>query len=677
MFVVAVGLFVVDMVSRVPEAVDQGRSVGWILGALATSAWAPLLAFGIAGLLIALRRPENPAGWMMLVIGLGWAGTTLPGNTSSFPYFSAMAWVLPFGLMGTHLLLRLPDGHLPSPRWRWVSRASTATILLAGTFMPTQDNTPASLATTLGLVGLLALLVCILLSVASLFVRRRRAGAEERHQLRWIATGAAIFFGVYLLSFVPGMLGIGQNGDLGGLVFVAYAAIPAGIGIAILKYRLWDIDVVIRKALVVAVLAVFFTAVYALVVGGVGALVGANSTTGLSFVAAALVAVGFQPVLARARRFADRFVYGKRATPYEVLAEFSERVGETYADDEVLERMARVVAEGIGASHAEVWILVEDRVHVAARWPHEDGALPPPVRAGDGLPSIPGADAAFPVEHRGELLGALSVTTPPNDPMDPAKTKLVSDLAAQGGLVLRNVRLGAALRARLAELQAAQKRLVTAQDEERRKLERNIHDGAQQQLVALTVKARLARQLTEKDPAKAMAMIEQIEDETRRALEDLRDLARGIYPPLLADKGLFAALEAQARKSPVSVTVHGDAIGRFGQDVEAAVYFSCLEALQNVSKYASASAVTIDLLDGDGTLRFEVRDDGVGFDPRSNGHGSGLQGISDRLGALGGTLDVVSSPGAGTTVSGSLPIEAAHRAPVGALSLVGADQPPS
>jgi signal transduction histidine kinase len=170
------------------------------------------------------------------------------------------------------------------------------------------------------------------------------------------------------------------------------------------------------------------------------------------------------------------------------------------------------------------------------------------------------------------------------------------------------------------------------------------------------VKAHLAGQLTDKDPAKAAALIAQIEDETRRALEDLRDLARGIYPPLLADKGLMAALEAQARKSPVETTVRGDGVGRFGQDVEAAVYFSCLEALQNVSKYAQATAVTIRLFDGDGTLKFEVRDDGIGFDPRSNGHGSGLQGISDRLGALGGTLEVTSSPGAGTSVSGRLPV---------------------
>jgi signal transduction histidine kinase len=567
--------------------------------------------------------------------------------------------------MGTHLLLRLPDGRLLSPRWRWVSRASTAAIVVAGTFLPTEDNAPATFASILGLIGLLALLVCILISVASLFVRARRADSDERHQLRWIATGAAIFFGVYLLSFVPGMLGFGTIGELGGVVFVAYAAIPAGIGVAILRYRLWDIDVVIRKALVVAVLAAFFTAVYALVVGGVGALVGASSTAGLSFVAAALVATGFQPVLTRARRFADRFVYGKRATPYEVLAEFSERVGETYADDEVLQHMARVVAEGIGASQAIVWIRVDDRLRVAARWPADDGLAPAPITTGNTLPPIPGSNAAFAVEHQGELLGALSVTTPPNDPIDPAKTQLVSDLAAQAGLVLRNVRLGTALRARLADLQAAQKRLVTAQDEERRRLERNIHDGAQQQLVALTVKARLAGQFAERDPSKALELIAQIEDDTRRALEDLRDLARGIYPPLLADKGLLSALEAQARKSPVATTVQADGIGRFDQDVEAAVYFSCLEALQNVTKYAQAGQAIVRLANGDGHLTFEVRDDGVGFDPRAKGIGTGLQGMSDRLGALGGELHVTSAPGAGTMVRGSVPIETANRATVG------------
>jgi signal transduction histidine kinase len=208
--------------------------------------------------------------------------------------------------------------------------------------------------------------------------------------------------------------------------------------------------------------------------------------------------------------------------------------------------------------------------------------------------------------------------------------------------------------------------LVAAQDQERRRLERNIHDGAQQQLVALAVKARLARQLTGRDPAKGTEMLEQIEGETQAALEDLRDLARGIYPPLLADRGLVAAVEAQARKSPVPVEVRSDEIGRFDQEAEAAAYFSVLETLQNAAKYAEASRVTVDLGVGDGQLVFEVADDGRGFDPSATGYGTGLQGIADRLGALDGTLAVESSPGAGTRVTGRLPFAArAGYAPAG------------
>jgi signal transduction histidine kinase len=197
---------------------------------------------------------------------------------------------------------------------------------------------------------------------------------------------------------------------------------------------------------------------------------------------------------------------------------------------------------------------------------------------------------------------------------------------------------------------------VAAQDEERRRLERNIHDGAQQQLVALAVKARLARSLVERDAAKAGEMLEQIGAETQDALENLRDLARGIYPPLLADKGLVAALEAQGRKAPMPVEVSPEGIGRYAQQVEAAVYFSILEALQNAAKYASASSVAVTLAERDGRLTFEVQDDGGGFDPDGRGYGTGLQGIADRLSALDGSLRVTSTIGSGTTVAGSVPI---------------------
>jgi signal transduction histidine kinase len=605
------------------------------------------LTFSIVGFVVARRRPENPAGWQMIVIGLFWSIAFNPalGSTAGDSLaFGSVVWVIPFGLMSTHLLLRLPNGSLLSPRWRWVSRAATFAMILAS-FIPSSDNPTFTPLIAASLVGLVLLVVCALASIVSLFLRARRVGADERHQIRWIATGAALFLGVYVLAFVPGAFGASDNSAIVSsatwLAGVFYAAIPISIGIAILRYRLYDIDIVIRKAVVVGAIAAFFLAVYALVVGGVGALTQSAGNTALSFAAAAIVAVLFQPVLVRARYFADRVVYGKRATPYEVLARFGDRLADTYASDDVLTRTARVLAEGIGADVTRVWLGGGSQQHEVASFVREGVDLATPD------------DFRTEVRHQGEALGALSVAMPANDPMDPSKEKLVGDLAAQAGLLLRNVAL-------LEDLRASRRRLVAAQDQERRRLERNIHDGAQQQLVALAVKARLASQLTERDPAKASDMLTQIEGETQQALDDLRDLARGIYPPLLADRGLVAALEAQARKGVVPTVVRGEDVGRFDQDVEAAVYFSCLEALQNVSKYAGASRADLMLSNGDGTLMFSVTDDGVGFDPEVTGYGTGLQGIADRLGALDGSVEVSSRPGAGTTVRGVVPL-----APVG------------
>jgi signal transduction histidine kinase len=252
------------------------------------------------------------------------------------------------------------------------------------------------------------------------------------------------------------------------------------------------------------------------------------------------------------------------------------------------------------------------------------------------------------VRHQGELLGALSLQKAPGEPITPGEEKLLTDVASQAGLVLRNVRL-------IEDLRASRQRLVAAQDEERRRLERNIHDGAQQQLVALAVRTRLAEGMVGRDPEKERELLRQVQQGLQDALDDLRDLARGIYPPLLADQGLAAALTSQARKNPMPVSVDAGGIGRFSQDAEAAVYFCTLEALQNVAKYAQATAATVRLTSEDGHLAFEVTDDGVGFDTGGKGYGTGMQGMADRLAALGGHLVVTSSPGEGTTVTGRLP----------------------
>jgi signal transduction histidine kinase len=263
---------------------------------------------------------------------------------------------------------------------------------------------------------------------------------------------------------------------------------------------------------------------------------------------------------------------------------------------------------------------------------------------------VPGASRVVSVLHQGELLGALSLQKTPGDPVTPIEEKLLADVASQAGLVLRNVSL-------IEELRASRQRLVMAQDEERRKIERNIHDGAQQQIVALAIKLRTANQLTALHPERSQALHVELEGEVTEALENLRDLARGIYPPLLADQGLVSALRSQARKSPVPVTVDGEGIGRFPQGAESAVYFCTLEALQNVAKYAQASMASVELSDGGGWLTFAVRDDGVGFDPVAKGYGTGIQGMADRLAALGGDLRVTSSVGDGTRIEGRVPID--------------------
>jgi signal transduction histidine kinase len=310
----------------------------------------------------------------------------------------------------------------------------------------------------------------------------------------------------------------------------------------------------------------------------------------------------------------------------------------------------------------EVKLRVAAEIRTATTWPPDSEATPPVEVIDQALPDIPGVDYALAVRHQGELLGALTLTKRSGESLSPLEQKLVADLAGQAGLLLKNAGLTADLQARLEELRASRQRLVTAQDEERRRIERNLHDGAQQHLVALKVKLGLLEVLTRKDPDKAAELAGQVKGDADEALETLRDLARGIYPPLLAEKGLLVALESQARKAPLPVEVSADGVDRYPQELEAAVYFCCLEALQNVAKYAGATRVSVRLWAVNGSLDFAVQDDGAGFDRAMTPPGSGLTNMTDRINALGGTIELISAPGSGTTVSGSLPTELAAAA---------------
>ncbi|MFL5736857.1 MAG: histidine kinase [Actinomycetota bacterium] len=666
----------------------------------------PLSAIGVAlyatiGRLIVGRQPRNTIGWLLLAIPLvstvaiangSYATHALVIHPGSVPFGVLSAWVDRWAIVGVLFLfipifLLFPEGRLPSPRWRWVLVATIVApvvTVLAFAFTPGRltgafaDLTSVRVANPVGIsaaggpisaltaIGGLATFGTAILAGVAIVVRFRRAASEERQQIRWLLYVGVAFFVFLFLATALGDRWQFVSNALFSLTFTTLiVGIPLACGIAVLRYHLYDLDVVVKKTVVFGLLAAFVTAVYALVVGGVGALVGAlvgaTSNTVLSFLAAALLAVAFQPVRDRITRLADRLVYGKRATPYEVVAEFSDRMAETYATEDVLPRMAEILGDGTGAGSARVWLRVGKELRPVAAAGDADAAVP--IRlAGDGLPPVEN-EYAVEVRHQGELLGALSVEMPASDPMNPAKGRLIEDLAAQAGLVLHNVRL-------IEELRASRQRLVAAQDEERRKLERNLHDGAQQQLVALAVKLRLAEQLADRDAKKTRELVSSLQAETQDALENLRDLARGIYPPLLADKGLGAALEGQARKASIPVEISTDGTGRYPQEVEAAVYFCCLEALQNVQKYADASAARISLEQSDDVLRFEVTDDGAGFDPAATGYGTGLQGMADRLDAIGGTPEVRSETGRGTTIIGSVPTTVARTdedAPTSAL----------
>jgi signal transduction histidine kinase len=509
--------------------------------------------------------------------------------------------------------------------------------------------------------GIVLVAAAGLAAIVSLVFRYRRARAVEREQLKWLVyAGGLIVVAALAVTPIARILGPGSNAanNLENAVSTGTVAlVPIAIGIAIFRYHLYDIDVVINKTLVYGTLAVFITGVYVAIVAGIGSLAqqGVRPSLALSIAATAVVAIAFQPVRAWVQRLANRLVYGQRATPYQVLADFAGRMAGAYAAEDLLPRMARILAEGTAATRADVWLKSGEVFHDGATWPAGAPPLPPARATAADVPAYLAADRILPVRYQGEVLGALSVSKRPGEALTPTEGRLLADLAGQVGLVLKNAGLRDQLLARLEEIRASRLRLVAAQDAERRRIERNIHDGAQQQLVALAIKLSITESMIGTDTEGEREMLAELRQDAAGAVADLRDLARGIYPPLLASKGLVAALEAQAGKAPVPTSVAAEGVERYPQDLEAAVYFCVLEALQNVAKYAGATQAEVRLAGSGRDLTFEVTDDGAGFDPESRGYGTGLQGMADRLHAHGGSLDVRSGPGAGTTVVGWLP----------------------
>ncbi len=630
-----------------------------------------IATFPAVGIVIAWHRPENPIWLLLCGLGLTAANNFFSHAyaihavrpAGSLPLGPLAAWVSrwAFGMsisLLPFLLLLFPTGRLATPRWRWLAwLAGTGTLT---TFLATGFVSPGLLRYTAGAYQFLLILAALI----ALVVRFRRSTGDERLQLKWFTYAAALApVGIIVWSAYFGILG-GTDPFVGSLIqifnVVCVAGLAIAIGIAILKYHLYDIDLVINRTFVYGSLAVFITFVYVAIVVGIGAMFGTRGSPNLalSIVATAVAALAFQPMREALQRIANRLVYGKRASPYEILAQFSEWATRADHSDAVLPRMARILAEGTAAARAGVWIRVGSQLRLSASFPADGPPLEPQPIVNDLIPPMAQVDRVVPVRHQGELLGALSLKKRSGESLTATEEKLVTDLAAQAGLVLKNVHLTAELMERLEELQASRTRLVTAQDAERQRIERDLHDGLQQELVAMLAKVRIARTHAVRDPGGVDVTLEELSQEIRQALKDLRELARGIRPPILSDQGLVKAIKGRVTHLPIEVAVDAEAdvaTARYPEDIEGAAYFFVCEGLANVMKHACATSIRVHLSSSNGNLQVEVIDDGTGFDLTRVAR-SGLRGLEDRIEAVGGTISVGSRPGGGTRLVASLPV---------------------
>ena len=628
----------------------------------------------IVGVLIVSKKPDNRLGRLLLWIGaLGQFSFLLTSSTSLIADGATAAWVETVGgAMGTawvpflaFVLLIFPDGTPPPGRWRHLRWAVLLAVVLGFSaallnggwggditqgenVSPLRDAT-APLGDILSGVFFPFFLLSFLGAAAALIARYRKSVGETRLQFKWLAYAAGfVFASIAVLLTTNGFADVATD-ELweSVLMSLAFAAIPAGIAVAVLKYRLYDVDVVINRTVVLSILAAFITTPYALIVVGIGRLVGGEEGLLLPIAGTAIVALAFEPMRDRAQAWANRFVYGQRATPYDVLSNMTERLSHGEDVGGLLDRLAHLLADGTGADRAVIWLGDEGSMTQGASWPE---AVP-----GEGRDRSPG-DLTFPVLHNEEVVGALEIVKPRGTALSTTERHLIDDLAGSIGAVLGHRKLNDSLAAKALELAESRSRLVDAQDAERRRLERDLHDGAQQLIVALKVKLGLARTLAERhEAAQLVTMLDGLVAEADAALDEVRALARGIYPPVLESDGLRAAVHGLADAFPRPIEVDIDGLDRYDPDVEAAVYFQISEAVTNAIKHTEGPVVVRLAEDGD-ALRFEVADRGPGFDVRSANGGSGLQNMKDRIAAVGGEVEIESEPKSGTVVRGWVPV---------------------
>lgn len=648
--------------------VSASLQFGW-WGALS-----PLLAieFGTVGALV-LRRHQRHGLGLVATVGAfclslsafaGAYGAYSLTHENLLPAAGFAVWLRGWiWYPATSLLFILtpalfPDGRLPSHRWKpivWAVAVGNLAQFLWVTLSqlmfghPIVDGPyPAMgwlfdvLTPLSGVLWLLPLFA----AAAAIAVRFRRSRGLERQQLKWFlaAVGfeAAVWAGAVIAGAVTRQSSLYQIPYFDILLPLALLTMPPAIAIAILRHRLYDVDIVISRGLVFAGLAAFITAAYVLIVIGIGLAVGTGGRPNLvlSVVAMALVVVLVHPVRTRLQEMANRLVYGGPRDPYAVLAEISNTAA-TGDVDSALARIAQAFAVGIGSRKTRIRLLLPGGQARVATWPA-------------------GAEGPFgkvdAVTYGEETVGEIEAD-------GSSGHQLAGALMAQAAHALHTLRLGAELDARLEQLEAqaheltaSRARLVQAQESERRRLERDLHDGIQQELVVLIAKARLARNQLDRDPRQAAQTLAELQGGAQHALADLRSLARGIHPALLTSSGLVEAIEAMAARLPMSIRIDADQSvrrARYVPEIEGAAYFVVAEGLANVLKHSGASEATVSLKSSDSCLDVTVADDGRGFD-QGVVHESGLRGLRDRVEALGGHFEIASA-GSGTRLTSTFP----------------------
>jgi signal transduction histidine kinase len=657
-------------------------------GALAFAVAAVIVAWGIAGA-ACVGTGARRLGWLV-VAGAGCAALAdlavhLGARTAAHPPSTtrelATVAVLATAAVTIHGLVALPDGVL-GVTWR---RTLVATwyLVAAGVavWLVTAHRAPSPAAVVVGWA------LAVATAAPCVYGRYVRSSGAPRQRLQWLGAGTVLAIEVALVAGSLNLLVRWPAAVLA--VSVAGAvAIPLGLLVASRAAFLARAGRAFVLVLTILGFTVAVSAVYLIVVLGLGSRPSSTAdreVLGLSILAAAIVAIGYVPVRDRVVRSATGLVYGAKEAPDEVVRTFGSRLTRAIPMDELLLQLAESLRKTLVLQSAEVYTGSGEVLELAVSVPDRgDRSLvvsgrERPVITGAGvsgnawasvwLPSLlegrgGGQLRVAPISHAGELLGLIVVERAQGaDGFSEEDDRVLTELARQTGLAFHNAQLDTALQSSLDELRrqadelrASRARIVASGDAERRRVERDLHDGAQQHLVALAVNLRLARDVVLDDPPAAAEMLEELTGAVQDTIRELRELAHGIYPPLLVDSGLPEALRAVASRTPLDVDVVTDGIGRYPGDVEAAIYFCCLEALQNASKHAPDAHVAVRVWEDAGGLLFEVADDGPGFDVRLARRGHGFVNMSDRLGAIGGTVRWESVPSEGTTITGSVPI---------------------